>query len=401
MTLSDAPPIKSPCTPDEETSSTQSESSALFVGSVFEGPEKNLEIDFRVKSSTSPLGFRQVSRQELDTMLEAAKCQILSKIQNSHLDAYVLSESSLFVYANKLVLKTCGTTTLLACLPIIISAAKKLDMDIQWVGYSRKNYIFPEEQRFPHTSFTTEVAYLSQYFPNGSAHVLGPLNDDHWYIYVWDAEHHQDNGWTISDPIRSISAYSDTRSMQNSDSTLHIMMQAMNEDIAKQFRKNLDPAISSREITIKSGIRDLVPGAILDEVAFEPCGYSMNGILFDAYYTIHVTPESHCSYVSFETNARLRCYDSLLKNVVRCFQPGKFTVSVFADQNALKTLKMEIFEKDIVVLDDEQSYRRRGGHTQATFEGDYVCIMANWTLSQRKLQHKVEYQKKVRAPSFA
>lgn len=382
-------------TTDDETSSTQSETSEpASVPNTFEGPEKNLEIDFK-RSVGHANGFREVSREELDVMLEAGQCCILSKTSNEHIDAYVLSESSLFVYSHKVVIKTCGTTTLLKTLPFIKKYADALGLEIEWVSYSRKNYTFPEDQVFPHTSFQSEVACLNEYFPDGSAHVLGPLNRDHWYIYVWDAEEHEP---AVYAPVRRSVPAPSVPSRGNNESTLQILMQDMHPSVAQKFFKETDPSMTSRRMTIESGIRDLVPGATLDDFAFDPCGYSMNGILFDAYYTIHITPESHCSYVSFETNARLRCYESLLKNVVRCFRPAKYSVSVYADRSALESAKSSIFSTELLTVDDGLSYKRRGGHTQATFEGDYLCLMANWSVSETVVSRAAH---KYRSPSFA
>ncbi len=58
----------------------------------------------------------------------------------------MLSESSLFTYPHKLVLKTCGTTALLRCLPLLLVLTKSYDMSIDWVGYSRKDFRYPEMQ---------------------------------------------------------------------------------------------------------------------------------------------------------------------------------------------------------------------------------------------------------------
>lgn len=81
----------------------------------FEGPEKVLEIDFTPGLGPEN-GLRAITRPEWDSVCTAARCTILNSLSNDKLDSYVLSESSLFVYPLKLILKTCGTTTLLKAL---------------------------------------------------------------------------------------------------------------------------------------------------------------------------------------------------------------------------------------------------------------------------------------------
>ena len=103
------------------------------------------------------VGLRRMDRVDLDLICTRARCTILSSVSNRYLDAYVLSESSLFVYPYMLVLKTCGTTTLLRCIATLIDIGRRLGLEIDWVGYSRKNFNFPGDQAFPHQSFQQEV----------------------------------------------------------------------------------------------------------------------------------------------------------------------------------------------------------------------------------------------------
>lgn len=88
---------------------------------IFEGSEKRLELHFTFcPDAVSPgtRGLRGLSRQTLDDLMTLAACEILSSVSNSTFDAYVLSESSLFVYPTAWVLKTCGNTRPLACLEV-------------------------------------------------------------------------------------------------------------------------------------------------------------------------------------------------------------------------------------------------------------------------------------------
>jgi S-adenosylmethionine decarboxylase len=83
-----------------------------------------------------------LTRDELDEMLDATQCTIMSDLSNEHLDSYFLSESSLFFYLYKLVLKTCGTTKMILSIPLIFKNASKLSLSIKNVKYTRGTFIF-------------------------------------------------------------------------------------------------------------------------------------------------------------------------------------------------------------------------------------------------------------------
>lgn len=75
-----------------------------------------------------------------------AACCIVSESHVEDFDAYVLSESSLFIYSDKLVLKTCGTTLLLSAVPTILEQAAGVGLRPRRCKYSRASFLFPEQQ---------------------------------------------------------------------------------------------------------------------------------------------------------------------------------------------------------------------------------------------------------------
>src|SRR6201989_3009539 len=92
------------------------------------GPEKLLEVWFSpsvedLPESCYPNGLKAVEPDTWKDMLDLVNCKILSIIKSDHMDAYLLSESSMFVFPHKLILKTCGTTTLLAGVPLLLEIA--------------------------------------------------------------------------------------------------------------------------------------------------------------------------------------------------------------------------------------------------------------------------------------
>ncbi|KAL0450398.1 UNVERIFIED_CONTAM: S-adenosylmethionine decarboxylase proenzyme [Sesamum latifolium] len=156
----------------------------------FEGYEKELEISFSepgVFADPGGRGLRSLSKGQLDEILEPAQCTIVSSLKNDEVDSYVLSESSLFVYSYKIILKTCGTTKLLLSIPPILRMADSLGLtvllDTPW-----KFHLFQALSPFPIGAFRKKWAVLDNHFTvlglSSKAYVMGG-DDEHekWHVY--------------------------------------------------------------------------------------------------------------------------------------------------------------------------------------------------------------------------
>jgi S-adenosylmethionine decarboxylase len=322
----------------------------------FEGPEKKLEIEFLpMQNASHNTSLRNVSKETWQTILDYVNCKILSATRNQHFDSFVLSESSLFVYDYKFMLKTCGTTTLLKVIRPLLALATELQLEVSFVFYSRSKFIFPDKQLYPHTNWSHEVECLDNYF-DGTGYIFGPMKNDHWHMYICD---YRDEEFTLR---------------SKPDQTLEVIMFDLDPTVMKQFFKDKD-FVSSKKTTISSGISKLIPGSIIDSYQFDPCGYSMNGLLENAYWTIHITPEDHCSYVSFETNISPellgnRTYTDLVRDVARTFKPGRWYATLFADDH--------LFTENDISLNWEMSGYKTKNKTHMKFDGPYNVTMVSY-----------------------
>ncbi|KAI2501016.1 Adenosylmethionine decarboxylase [Fragilaria crotonensis] len=326
---------------------------------VFEGPEKTLEVRFRhtvdyvEPEEGGRIGLRRLERQDLDRLCARARL-----VERRHL----------------------------RCIGVLIDLARRLELEIDWVGYSRKNFSFPVDQAFPHQSFHQELDYLSSHRNlcerlDGNGYTLGPVTSDHWFVFVAD---------------QTIRVNPDT----DTDRVLNLMMFDVDPDVARVFyyeqygkkedeAKDEEAARISREMTSKSGIDALCPGSIIDARAFEPCGYSMNAILFRSYSTIHITPESGSSYASFETNQKVASYKSLINNVVRTFRPKRFVMTLMADELGLHEMRENPLTESAsgsrivvpAVGREKQMCYKRSSLASIKVEDDCCCMMGNWIIT--------------------
>ncbi|KAI0108577.1 S-adenosylmethionine decarboxylase [Nemania sp. FL0031] len=267
----------------------------LDSSNAFEGPEKLLEVWFApnpncLPPGAKPNGLKAVSSETWVGMLDMVNCKILSVLEAEHVDAYLLSESSMFVFPHKLILKTCGTTTLLLGLRRLLRIAaehagfpfhntQSLDeihtaASPYRVFYSRKNFLFPDKQRGPHRSWKEEVKYLDDMFEGGSAYMVGKMNGDHWYLYMTSPDvavsppRTPDEGkkpGSTSSKIPTNTASIFQGALGSNDETLEILMTDLDPENAKQFYLEHASAVASNRLFSQAQeVRKMTMGSLGD-----------------------------------------------------------------------------------------------------------------------------------------
>lgn len=275
----------------------------MATTSFFEGPEKKLEL---VVTPDSP-SLRSLGDETWRDVVRAAGAEVISVIRNGHCDAYLLSESSLFVFDDYCVMITCGLTTLVDSVERLLQT---ISVDsIAFLVYERKKEHFPERQP---TTFIEDARRLQGIVP-GRALRFG---DQHGHY---------------------VQMFHTTRAFvpETNDPTLEVLMHGIDERVAARFMTA--EASEGRSLAVALGIDSVLPGFDTSEHVFDPAGYSLNALRGEEYYTFHVTPEEMGSYVSFETNYDFQSdLTGLVGDIVALFQPRAFDVLTFLPDGEAK-----------------------------------------------------------------
>ncbi len=240
-------------------------------------------------------------------IVETCEAQVLSKISNDQLDAYLLSESSLFVAEDYVTMITCGRTQLVRAAASLIEAIG--EPRIGSLFYERKNEHFPDSQ--PTTFFE-------------DAKRLNSLINGHALQFGLEHEH-------------AVRVFQSTRPYQShpSDTTLEILMHGIAPDCAGKFCQGSEQPPGSSHAAQWALFDGVFEEPLIDEFCFQPAGYSVNALGnskngSSGYATYHVTPEELGSYVSFETNIDFRdSLEAIARRVIGHFNPVSFDIVTF------------------------------------------------------------------------
>lgn len=258
----------------------------------FEGPEKKLEIILYARKDA----IRANADGRWDQVAAASGAEILSCVSTRKLDGYLLSESSLFVWGDRILMITCGQTSLIDAVPEIMEIVGT--EQVAMVFYERKNLMFPSRQR---ADFEADVSEIESHFP-GKSYRLGPANHDHVHVF-----------------FSSHSAIEAER-----DATFQLLMSDLDPSAMEVFsQRRAGTALQASQLSRLTGIYEDMQ---VDGHFFTPYGYSLNGVRGGDYYTLHVTPQQAGSYASFETCVIEEDYARVMSQVLSVFRPGRFSV---------------------------------------------------------------------------
>lgn len=260
----------------------------------YEGSEKRLEI-------TCTLNLLEFSDSFWQAMVKQAGACILSHIENKQVKAFLLSESSLFVWKHKLLLITCGETHLLQASLYFQKEVKR--SEITSLLFQRHQAYFPEKQK---SSFMQDSLHLQKQLKGDSLHWSENYCGD---IFLFGNN-------------------------QQSNATKNILML---HDLRGSFFEMLQRGkVHAKEVASQLQLASHFNNFNIDQYSFEPKGYSLNAIDAERYFTLHITPEKQSSYISFESNLSETEVERFYTNLLSLFKPQRVYLMTFT--SSLNTL---------------------------------------------------------------
>ncbi|MBE8168406.1 MAG: adenosylmethionine decarboxylase [Shewanella sp.] len=307
----------------------------------YEASEKKVEI---IVSQTTD-SLRSYGLPFWQRIVKQAKAEVLSVTKNECCDAYILSESSLFVWDDRFLMLTCGSTELVNSVIAFINEIG--DEAVDFMRYQRKNEYLAHLQK---STFKADAEILKSRF-SGQAFLIGEAGGHHHYLFTTEKQSVEDKKPACTELL-----------MYQISGEFTDYLRCSNQ--AKQSIRNF--------LDINNDFAEF----IIDDHLFEPVGYSINGIKDDKYFTIHITPQESNSYVSFETNLDMSdSSNNILQKLIAIFNPKTWDVIGF---NATHNLPITECEKNTgsyhlsVLSGDDVTYRYHQYPSHQTLSAELI-----------------------------
>ncbi len=262
--------------------------------SLFEAVEKKAEI---ILATHTVSLLKDIDNGFWHQMISACQASILSTTETTECKAFILSESSLFIWNSRLLILTCGTAPLIKAIEFFIRSFLKVPLQII---YQRQQERSTAKQL---TTFNQDVIQLNQYF-SGQRSTLHTENMANQHIYV---------GWS-----KQISAHHENIALKPKakyewcgyELSTHVCKQLIKPDTTSAAIRNF--------LKLSDWFKKQKVAWTIDDYCFSPYGYSLNAVSDQQFVTLHLTPQSPVSYISVSSDGDI---SSLITLLIGIFQP--------------------------------------------------------------------------------
>jgi len=267
----------------------------------YEGTEKRLLI------CTKSLNLFNFNDHFWQKLVAESGAEILSHIHNAQLKAYLLSESSLFVWQDKLLLITCGNTQLFKA--ALFAQQQFTKQQINTLIFQRHQALKPQLQT---SNFQQDTLQLEKQFNGQQQHWRDGYQGD---LFVF--------GKISKDSIATQNIY---------------MLHGLSSSLAIRLQTE---CLNKQEVLDRLKLTRFFDGLIIDHFSFNPTGYSLNAICNEDYLTIHLTPERLSTYLSIETSFTTSQCTEFIAHLEQLFLPSNIKQLNFKPDN--EQLNINIF----------------------------------------------------------
>ena len=308
----------------------------------FEGSEKKAEILIDSKQISL---LDDINDEFWSALVDCSQAKILSSISNEYCKAFLLSESSLFVWKDRILILTCGETQLVKAVEYFIQNIGA--QTIKHLNYQRKNEYFSNAQP---SCFGDDIKLINLLLP-GKAYRFGEMDSHHNYVF------HLDNDFIADkdDITYELLAY-----QISAQASQHLMQEKLTRQEIREFLR----------------LDSLLPNFIIDDFVFSPYGYSLNAIYQQKYLTIHITPQMDSSYISFDSNINLL---ELAPTLIDILAPKSFDLMCFNENE---------FEAKLTQYIPEEYISKSKVSKQS--DNGYLVNFANFILPQKTFLEPIE-----------
>ena len=248
----------------------------------------------RIEIRLGPGGPSLLSMPESfwERMMALAGARIVSGFSTPSCHAFILSQSSLFVFRHKIVAVTCGASGLAASAAQILFRLSSHKVFL--LAYSRA--LGREGRR---AAFQDKSA-LEAIMPGGRWVEMEPR-----------------------DAMPSAFFLAGPGAAEKPSLGFELVMQ----DIAPAASADFHPGNGGSVALAldRSGIGGFIEGFTVESRMFHPAGYSLNAVRGEDYFTLHVSPEAGRSYVGIKSSLT-EGLEGLTRGVFGHFSPGSATL---------------------------------------------------------------------------